>query len=199
MVSPRSTGLACPVSLYGEKTVPPRRSERNNTPTTRRRRHAPGSGPNHRRSLRRQRRRTPPSAIAIHVSFKRPKRLRRLIKWTLPSLHISSAEVNCDGLVRPHVNDDVIPQATDLTIDDDSNDESSRDEATTADAKSATDQQAEWEDATEDNDNSRDSMSATSLEGNKQSSTMIRHSNKSKKVRQEFIISKMLTQNAHGL
>ncbi len=135
----------------------------------------------------------------MHVFFKRPKPLRRLIEWTLPSHHILPAEDDCDGLVRPHVNDDVVPPATDLTIDDDSNDESSRDEATTADAKSAIDQQAEWEDATKDNDNSCDSTSVTSPEGNKQSSTMIRPSNKSKKDRQEFIISKMLTQNAHGL
>ena len=45
-ISPRSKGLACPVALYGEKTVPPKRSERRITPRRRHRR-APNSGPNH--------------------------------------------------------------------------------------------------------------------------------------------------------
>ncbi len=98
-VSPRSAGLACPMSLYGEKTVPPRRSERDKTPITRRRRHVPGSGPNRRRSLRQQRRRTPPSAAAVHDLFKRPKRLRRLIEWTLQSHYFVPAEDDHDELI----------------------------------------------------------------------------------------------------
>ncbi len=81
-VSPRSAGLACPVALYGDKTVLPRRSEGRIIP--RRRHHAPNSGPNHRRSLRRQQRRTPQPELATRVLFKRPKQLRRLIKWPLP-------------------------------------------------------------------------------------------------------------------
>jgi len=61
------------------------------------------------------------------------------------------------------------------------------------------DQHAEWEYTTKGDDNSHDSTSAASSEGKKQSTTVIRSSHKSKEDKQEFVISKMLTQNAHGL
>ena len=97
-----------------------------------------------------------------------------------------------DGPVWPRIKEDTVPPAIDLTTDNNSNDEE--------DLEFAIDQRTEWEDGTGDNINSRDSTSVTvPLEANRQSSTAIQSLNKSKQDKQEFVISKMLTQNAHGL
>jgi hypothetical protein len=91
-VSPRSAGFACPVSLYGAKAFPPTRAERGQEPTVRRRSHAAGSGPNSRRSQRRIRRWNPQPVARTRALFKRPRRLRRLSDWALPTLnHVSMA------------------------------------------------------------------------------------------------------------
>jgi exonuclease III len=63
-------------------------------------------------------------------------------------------------------------------------------------------QHTEWDDKT-DNDDSRDSTSTTSFNASKQPYTLSTRqpctSNKSTDDKQEFVISKILTQNAHGL
>ena len=85
-VSLHSAGLACPVSLYGAKTIPPTRAERGQEPTICRRCHATGSGPDHRRTQHRQRHQDPPPPVAqARALFKRPQRLQRLSDWAFPS------------------------------------------------------------------------------------------------------------------
>ena len=200
-ISPRSTGLACPVALYGEKTVPPKRSERRITPRRRHRR-APNSGPNHRRSLRRQRRRTPQPELPVRVFFKQSKRLRCLIEWPLPSHRSVLTVPEHNGSVRLAVIS--TPPSIDLTTDDDSNvggDIEFDDESDVGrDIEFGIEQRVEYDDNTEDNSDSRDSASVpASLEKFGPTSTTIRPSNKTKDDKQELVISNMLTQNAHGL
>ena len=159
-ISPRSTGLACPVALYGEKTVPPKRSERRITPRRRHRR-APNSGPNHRRSLRRQRRRTPQPELPVRVFFKQSKRLRCLIEWPLPSHRSVLTVPEHNGSVRLAVIS--TPPSIDLTTDDDSNvggDIEFDDESDVGrDIEFGIEQRVEYDDNTEDNSDSRDSAS----------------------------------------
>jgi len=71
--SPHSAGVACPVSLYGEKARnPPTRAERGQELPIRRRSHATGSGPNYRRLRRCTRRRNPQPVAQTRAIFKRP-------------------------------------------------------------------------------------------------------------------------------
>ncbi len=83
--SPRSVGLACPVSLYGARTTPPTRAERGQEAPPCRRRHGAGSGPNHRRSRRCLRRRTTLLAPPTRALFTRPRCPRQLQDWVLPT------------------------------------------------------------------------------------------------------------------
>ena len=95
-VSPRSAGLACPVSLYGAKTIPPMRAERGQEPTICRRRHATGLGPNYRHSRRRKRRRDPPPVAQARALFKRPRCLQRLSDWAFPTPNHASSATDTD-------------------------------------------------------------------------------------------------------
>jgi hypothetical protein len=95
-VSPCSAGLACPVSLYGAKAIPPTREERGQEPTIRQRRHAAGSGPNYRRSRRCIRRQNPPPVAQTRALFKRPRRLRRLSDWAFPNPNHASPATDAD-------------------------------------------------------------------------------------------------------
>ena len=106
-VSPHSAGVACPVSLYGEKARnPPTRAERGQELPIRRRSHATGSGPNYRRSRRRTRRRNPQPVAQTRAIFKRPRRLRRLGDWAFPTPnHATSATVADDDNELPHKRD----------------------------------------------------------------------------------------------
>ena len=74
-VSLRSAGLACPVSLYGAKGIPPTRAERGQEPTIRQQRHVTGSGPNYQRLQQCIQCRNPPPAQA-QALFKQPRLLQ---------------------------------------------------------------------------------------------------------------------------
>ena len=212
-ISPRSKGLACPVALYGEKTVPPKRSERRISP--RRRHRAPNSGPNHRRSLRRQRCRTPKTEPSVRVFFKHPKRLRCPFEH-LPPSHRCTVRAHNESVRSPAIyappsidppSDDESNVEGDIEFDDESevrtNDElnDGRDIESDDESDVGGNIEFEMEQRVEcDNSDSREQASVTvSSERLRQKSTAIRPSNKTKQNQQEFVISNMLTQNAHGL
>jgi hypothetical protein len=80
-ISPSSAGIACPVLLYGTKTVPPRRVERQQETTTQRQHHKTGSGPNHQCSQRRHLQPNPPPVTQKWTLFCTPRRQWQLSDW----------------------------------------------------------------------------------------------------------------------
>ena len=89
-VSPCTAGVACPVVLYEAKTVPPTRAERRQETTIRRRHCTAGTGPNHRRSRRHHLRRNPRPVTQQRSLFYAPHRQRQLSDWAFPSTNDSN-------------------------------------------------------------------------------------------------------------
>ena len=181
--SPQSMGLACPVLLYGAQTIPPMRSDRcsnRNTPsTTRRRHHSSGSGPNRRRSLRRQRRHNSPQVLTVPSIFARPKRLRRLLDRTSTSHH-TSPKINSDTPAFLPACDDAPTETTDPGI-----------VQTLADE---TPHNIDWN----DNSATHTSPASPSLISTRSTTRPPVPLTRTKEKR-KFVISTILTQNAHGL
>jgi hypothetical protein len=191
-VSPRSAGLACPVSLYGAKTIPPTRAERGEEPAIRRRRHAAGSGPNYRRSRQRIRRRNPPPATPMQALFTWPRCLRRLSDWAFLNPNHALPMTDSDDDKDDHI---FVSEVSHEPRDD-------------VDIASPTDQTRDkqcpdWIDNSDDNSTmSRHSCSHPIAPPRTQPQLVFKHratmSESSNENEQTYVISKILTQNAHG-
>ncbi len=178
-VSPRSTGIACPILLYGAKMVPPTRAECQQETTTRQRHHKTGSGPNHCCSQRCHLRRNPPPVTQKRSLFCTPFRQRRLSDWAFPCIDNSheAPEMTCedDDADAIALNSNLHESSSIAWIDEFSNGAIS------------------W--------NLRPSPLAPPRDMPRSKPTAIiqRQASLSSSTSRGFIISKIFTQNAHGL
>jgi hypothetical protein len=97
-VSPSSAGVACPVLLYGVKTVPPTRAKRQQETTTQQQHHKTGSGPNHQCSRGHHLRHNPTQVTQKRPLFCTSRRQRRLSDWAFPCINNSheALETTCE-------------------------------------------------------------------------------------------------------
>jgi hypothetical protein len=189
-VNPRSAGFVCPVSLYGAKAFPPTRAERGQEPTVRRRSHAAGSGLNYRHSRRRIRHRNPQPVARTQALFKRPRRLRRLGDWTFPTPNHVSTATDADD------DDDGSISASDMAH------ESRDDEDNTFQIDQMTEECPEWIDDTDEHSCSPQTIPPRNARKRKSHAVIKRRattSESSDEDEQSYVISKIFTQNAHGL
>ena len=168
----------CPIILYRAKTVPPTRAERRQKTSIRRRHCTIGTGPNHRRSQRRHLRRNPRPITQTRSLFCTPRRRKQLRDW-----------------VVPHTNDS--HEAPGLTYEDDDND--------TTDFNLSLHMSTTIDEITDDiiPRKSRSPSLAPRQDAPRRRHTAVtqRHAplSSSSSTDRGFIISKIFTQNAHGL
>ena len=190
-MNPHEAGVVCPLVLYGVKTVPPTRVERRHKMTIRRQHHTSGTGPNQCRTQRRHLKRNPRPIVQQRTLFHAPRRRKQLRDWAFP-----------------HNDENVISFPIDLTTDDDttSADNVSVTELLREEVEQEVEQQTEWENDDTNDKLSRDSsppISTSLLKARKKSATAFTHRSRPSETpidgKQVFVISKMLTQNAHSL
>ena len=190
-VSPRSAGFACPMSLYGAKAFLPTRAERGQEPTVRRQSHAAGSGPNYRRSRRCTIRRWNPQPVArTRALFKRPRRLRRLSEWAFPTPNHVSTATDADD------DDDGIISMPDMAH------EPRDDEDNASQINQTREECPEWIDDTDEHLYSPKTVPPRNARKRKSHAVIKRRDTTSKNSgedEQSYVISKIFTQNAHGL